>query len=89
MQDNVSAFQSQAESSSVAGRQGQEQLALQPAPSHKLVTLHTARLLVEEEAAPEIPLAHPSPGTRSVFPAHLLLRVLKWNHKHHIPGLQL
>lgn len=92
MQDNVSAFQSQAESSSVAGSQpqAQGQSALPPAPSHKLMALHpTSQLLVEEEAALEIPLAPPNPGSHPVFPTHLLLRVLKWNHKHHIPSLQL
>lgn len=54
------------------------------------MALHPAsQLLVEEEAALEVLLAPPSPGSHPVFPTHLLLRILKWNHKHHIPSLQL
>lgn len=48
-----------------------------------------SQLLVKKEAALETPLALPGPGSHPVSATHLLLRVLKWNHKHHIPGLQL
>lgn len=89
--DNSCLYQTQAESFSVAGSQpqAQGQLALPPAPSHKLMALHPASRLLVEEAALEVLLALPSPGSHPVFPTHLLLGVLKWNHKHHIPSLQL
>lgn len=77
---------------SVAGSQSQAQgqPALLPAPSHKLMAQHPAsQLLVKKEAALETPSALPGPGSHPASPTHLLLRVLKWNHKNHVPGLQL